>query len=48
VVLALGKLAHDSYLKLRGVKLSSMPFRHGAIHHFHDAPATLVDSYHPS
>lgn len=48
VVLALGKLAHDSYLKHRGMKLSSMPFRHGAAHRFEEAPEILVDSYHPS
>lgn len=48
VVVALGKLAHDSYLKLRGVKLASLSFRHGAVHRFPEAPTLLVDSYHPS
>jgi uracil-DNA glycosylase family 4 len=48
VILALGKLAHDSYLKHRGVKLAAMPFRHGAVHRFETAPEILVDSYHPS
>lgn len=47
VVLALGKLAHDTYLKLRGVKLSAYPFQHGAVHELPDGPV-LVDSYHPS
>lgn len=47
VVLALGKLAHDTYLKLRGQKLSAFPFRHGAVHELPEAPL-LVDSYHPS
>ncbi|HEU4753191.1 MAG TPA: uracil-DNA glycosylase family protein, partial [Armatimonadota bacterium] len=47
VVLALGKLAHDSYLKLRGARLSAHPFRHGAVHTLPEGPA-LVDSYHPS
>jgi uracil-DNA glycosylase family 4 len=48
VVLALGKIAHDSYLKLRGEKLSAWPFRHGACHRLGGTPAVLVDSYHPS
>ena len=48
VVLALGKLAHDSYLKLHGEKLSAYPFRHGAVHALGSAGPILVDSYHPS
>jgi uracil-DNA glycosylase len=48
VVLALGKLAHDSYLKLRGEKLSAYPFRHGTVHALGSAGPMLVDSYHPS
>jgi uracil-DNA glycosylase family 4 len=48
VVLALGKLAHDSYLKGLGVKLSAYPFGHGAVHHPPESPYVLVDSYHPS
>ncbi|MGV3721697.1 MAG: uracil-DNA glycosylase [Actinomycetota bacterium] len=48
VVLALGKLAHDSYLKHRGVKLSSAPFAHGAVHRLEGAPEILASSYHPS
>ncbi|HTE20741.1 MAG TPA: uracil-DNA glycosylase [Armatimonadota bacterium] len=47
VVLALGKLAHDSYLKLRGQPLSRFPFGHGAVHQPPHGP-TLIDSYHPS
>ena len=47
VVLALGKLAHDSYLKLQGQPLSRFPFRHGAIHRLPLGPV-LLDSYHPS
>jgi uracil-DNA glycosylase family 4 len=45
VVLALGKLAHDTYLKLIDEKLSAHPFRHGAVHAL---SPILVDSYHPS
>lgn len=48
VVLALGKLAHDSYLKLRGEKLSAFPFRHGRRHVLSGAGPLLIDSYHPS
>lgn len=48
VVLALGKLAHDTYLKLRGHRLSAFPFRHGAIHEPGAGEPVLVDSYHPS
>ena len=48
VVLALGKLAHDSYLKLRGEKLSAYPFAHGAVHQLSGGPPLLADSYHPS
>ena len=47
VVLALGKLAHDSYLKLRGEKLSRFPFAHSARHQLSAGPL-LLDSYHPS
>lgn len=46
-VLALGKLAHDSFLKLRGLRLSAYPFAHGAVHALPDG-YTLVDTYHPS
>lgn len=48
VVLALGKLAHDSYLKLRGEKLSAYPFGHGRIQPLASAGPRLIDSYHPS
>ena len=48
VVLALGKLAHDSYLKLRGHKLAAFPFRHGAVHRLGPDEPILADSYHPS
>lgn len=48
VVLALGKLAHDSYLKLRGHPPAAYPFRHGAVHHPGPDEPILADSYHPS
>ncbi|MDN3565077.1 uracil-DNA glycosylase [Paeniroseomonas aquatica] len=47
VVLALGTLAHNAFLRAQGLKLSAMPFRHGA---FHALPGGLLlaDSYHVS
>ena len=47
VVLALGRIAHDSTLKALGAKLKDHPFGHGAVHALPDGP-TLVDSYHCS
>ena len=47
VVVALGKIAHDAYLKIVGQPLSQYPFSHGAVHPMGTHP-TLVDLYHPS
>lgn len=50
VVLALGKLAFDAYLKLRkgqGYDLGRPTFAHGALYHFDGLPSLLC-SYHPS
>ncbi|CAN5567218.1 type-5 uracil-DNA glycosylase [soil metagenome] len=52
VVLALGAIAHDSYLELlrgRGVSVKKRrhPFAHGALHRFGGWPP-LLDSYHVS
>lgn len=52
VVLALGRIAHDSYLTLlkgqgRAVQKSRYPFKHGALHHI-DGALPLLDSYHVS
>jgi uracil-DNA glycosylase family 4 len=47
-VIALGRIAHDTYLRLRGIRLSSFPFKHGAIHHLSEPPHIFIDSYHPS
>lgn len=47
VIVALGKIAHDYYLKLAGQRLSAFPFKHGAVHSFNPHPV-LVDIYHPS
>jgi uracil-DNA glycosylase family 4 len=49
VVLALGRIAHATYVRLRGDgRPGDRPFAHGAVHRFAARPAWLVDSYHPS
>jgi uracil-DNA glycosylase family 4 len=47
VILALGRIAHDTVLRTLGVKLAAAPFGHGALH---DLPGgrRLADSYHCS
>ncbi len=48
VVLALGRIAHDSVLRaFRERPLARHPFAHGAVVQLSDRPA-LVSSYHPS
>jgi len=46
VVLALGRIAHESALRALGHKPSRFPFAHGARHAL--GPAMLFDSYHCS
>lgn len=46
VVVALGRLAHDNFLALRGLPRSAFPFSHGAAHQA--GGLALLDSYHPS
>lgn len=47
VILALGKIAHDSVLRAYGLKLSSVKFGHAASHVL-PGGITLFDSYHCS
>ena len=47
VIVALGRIAHDSTLAALGVKLAAAPFGHGAMHHLAGG-ITLIDSYHCS
>lgn len=47
VLLALGKIAHDTTLKTFGLKLSTYKFAHEAVHKLPNG-LTLVDSYHCS
>lgn len=46
VILALGKIAHDSVLRTYGKKISAHPFKHGGVYDL--GPAKLVSSYHCS
>ncbi|HEV3029440.1 MAG TPA: uracil-DNA glycosylase [Planctomycetota bacterium] len=47
VLLALGRIAHDSILRIYHLKPGDYPFRHGAEHRLPDG-RVLMDSYHPS
>jgi uracil-DNA glycosylase family 4 len=47
VMVALGRIAHDSALRAAGVKLAAAPFAHLAEHRLPDG-RILVDSYHCS
>jgi len=47
IILALGKIAHDSVVRLSGGRLSDYKFAHGAQHALPDG-RTLIDSYHCS
>ena len=46
VILALGKIAHDSTLKTLDAKISAHPFKHGGIYEIGNF--TLISSYHCS
>ena len=47
VILALGKIAHDSIIRSFDLKLSQNPFGHENVHEI-DNGITLIDSYHCS
>ena len=47
VLLALGRIAHESILRIYGLKPSQVPFGHGSEHRLADG-RMLLDSYHPS
>lgn len=47
IILALGKIAHDSLIRLSGARLADHKFAHGAQHELPDG-RTLIDSYHCS
>jgi uracil-DNA glycosylase family 4 len=45
-IVALGRIAHDSMLKVLGLRAAAAPFGHGAVHQA--GTVTLYDSYHCS
>ena len=47
VALALGRIAHEAFLRASGLKPSAFPFGHGREHPLEDG-RTLLDSYHCS
>ncbi|TNE65230.1 MAG: uracil-DNA glycosylase [Alphaproteobacteria bacterium] len=47
VLLALGKIAHDTTIRNFGFRLAAYPFAHEAVHHLPNG-LILVDSYHCS
>ncbi|MEH6789469.1 uracil-DNA glycosylase [Parasphingorhabdus sp.] len=47
IIVALGKVAHDSIIRLSGERLADHKFVHGAIHQLAGG-RTLIDSYHCS
>lgn len=47
ILLALGRIAHESILRIRNLKPTNYPFAHGSEHRLPDG-RTLLDSYHPS
>ncbi len=47
-ILCLGRVAHDSAVKLLGEKAKARPFAHGAAHFIESCSLTLYDSYHCS
>ena len=47
VVIALGRIAHEAFLRASGLKRSAFPFGHGHEHAL-EGGRTLIDSYHCS
>ena len=45
-VVALGRIAHESFVSARGARRSEFPFAHGRVHPM--TAVTLIDSYHCS
>jgi len=52
VVVTLGKIAHDEYVRHQiskeGGRLKDFPFKHGAVYAFKTQPKILIATYHPS
>ena len=47
VIVALGRIAHDSAVRALGQRLAALPFSHAREHRIHDG-LVLIDSYHCS
>lgn len=47
VVIGMGKIAHDAYVRFRGRPLSAHPFQHAFAHRLDEGPV-LLDTYHCS
>ncbi len=48
VIVALGRIAHESVVRAMGLRPAQFPFSHGAVHARPDNAPTLIDSYHCS
>lgn len=48
LVLALGRIAHDTFLSALGLRRAAYPFAHGARHALEGTDLVLYDSYHCS
>lgn len=48
VVVALGRIAFDTYLSIAGARKSAHVFAHGAVHLLGGGRPVLISSYHPS
>ena len=48
IVVALGRIAHESLLRQYGLRLAQFAFAHGAVHTPGQGLPTIVDSYHCS
>ncbi|MBL8219905.1 MAG: uracil-DNA glycosylase, partial [Bryobacterales bacterium] len=48
VVVALGRIAFETYLSIIGARKSAHAFAHGAVHHLGEGQPILIASYHPS
>lgn len=53
LIVALGKVAHEAYLRARrrrgdSLRMKDFPFGHGRLHTLPTSPRYLLDSYHPS
>jgi uracil-DNA glycosylase family 4 len=48
IIVALGRIAHDSILRAMSLKLADFPFKHGAEYDLPRPQTVLFDSYHCS